>query len=108
MEDSTPTEIVTRQDRQRAALRKAIPSINDCGVFGHALDEYIDANTVSRTVDDHPGVLYPPASLIDRAARTMVSAIADYHCVRVLFAAQQALNDLDCEGGVTDGKRIRR
>lgn len=97
MEDSTPTEIVKRQDRQRAALRKAIPSINDCGVFGCALDEYIVANTVARTADDHPGVLYPTASLIDQAARNMVSAAADYHCVRVLFAAQQALCDLDGE-----------
>ncbi len=97
MEDSTPAEIVTRQDRQRAALRRAIPSINDCGVFGHALDEYIDANAVARTADDHSGVLFPTASLVDQAARNMVSAVADYHCARVLFAAQQALCDLDCE-----------
>jgi hypothetical protein len=97
MEDSTPTEIAVRQDRQSVALRKAIPSINDCGVFGHALDEYIVANAVARTADDHPGVLYPTASLIDRAARNMVSAAADYHCVRVLFAAQQSLCDLDGE-----------
>jgi hypothetical protein len=95
MEDSTPTQIVTRQERQRAALDKAIPSINSCGVFSHALDEYLDAQEIAHSAYDDPGVLYPMATLIDRAARNMVAATADYHCVRVLFAAQKALVALE-------------
>jgi hypothetical protein len=95
MADFTPTEIVKRHEKQRAALHKAIPSINDCGVFDHALDEYIAANAVARTADDDPGVLYPTASLIDRAARRLVAAAADYHCARVVFAAQKALLALE-------------
>lgn len=95
MEDSTPTQIVTRQARQGVALDKAIPSIMKCGVFSCALDEYLEATEVAHSADDDLGVLYPMASLIDQAARNMVAAAADYHCTRVLFAAQKAIIALE-------------
>src|SRR5947209_3775380 len=97
MEDSTLSETVARQAMQGMALNRAIPSIDDCEVFGKALTEYAVASALVHSADNDPGVLYPIAGLVDQAATNMVIAAADYHCACVLFAAQRALRELDCE-----------
>jgi hypothetical protein len=97
MEDSTPTERSERQARQRQALEDAIQSVSDCEIFDDTLIEYQVAGVLVDSMHDDETVLRPAAGLITWAARNMVVAAADYHCARIIFAAQKALLALERE-----------
>jgi hypothetical protein len=96
-EDSHPSEIAARQARQRAALDRAIPSVEECELFCDTLVECMVAAVCADSLRNDRSVLHPMAHRISRAARNMVVAAADYHYARAVFAAQQALDALDRE-----------